>query len=391
LTRRNMLLVAAACTLVAVVLAAAPASAGSPFRYPEGHHGCGELQYINGLPVLTVAGTPEEMGKAVGVLAVRPAEQMLSYPDDLLDHFHCRLLRGAFLSAGRKMFERVPPEYQTELAAAAEAGGVERDRLILGNTLFDLKKIVACSALLVEPRRSTTGGPLLGRNLDYPSLGYAQEYGLVTVYRPGRARHAFASVGFPGLVGCLSGMNDAGLAVTVLEVFQVQAGKKRFDPSGIPYARCYRRLLEECATISEAQELLRTMKQTTTTNLAVADREGVAVFEITPTRVEIRPAEQGTCICTNHFCTEELRPFAPVDVCRSFERFEVLAKASRMRPRLSPDDLHHALHAVSEADKTMQTMVFEPAALRLFLALGTCPASSGELRALELSSLLRTP
>jgi len=391
MTRRNMLLVAAACTLVSAVLADPPAPAGGPFRYPEGHHGCGELQHINGLPVLTVSGTPEEMGKAVGVLAVRPAERMLSYPDDLLDHFHCRLLRGPFLSAGRKMFERVPPEYQAELAAAAEAGGVERDRLILGNTLFDLKKIVACSALLVEPKRSTTGGPLLGRNLDYPSLGYAQEYGLVTVYRPDRARHAFASVGFPGLVGCLSGMNDAGLAVTVLEVFQVQAGKKRFDPSGIPYAICYRRLLEECATIGEAQELLRTMKRTTTTNLAVADREGVAVFEITPTRVEVRPAEQGTCTCTNHFCTEELRPFAPVDMCRSFERFEALAKASRMRPRLSPDDLHHALHSVSEEDKTMQTMVFEPAALRLFLAMGTCPASSGELRVLELRSLLCRP
>src|SRR5260370_7860463 len=36
--------------------------AGEPFRFPEAKHGKGELRYINGLPVLTLAGTPEEIG-----------------------------------------------------------------------------------------------------------------------------------------------------------------------------------------------------------------------------------------------------------------------------------------------------------------------------------------
>src|SRR5207253_1543570 len=138
-----------------------------------------------------------------------------------------------------------------EMNAMAARAGVGADRMALGNTLFDIKKFFACSALLVEAGRSTTGGPLLGRNLDYPSLGYAQDYSLVTVYRPA-GRHAFASIGFPGMVGCLSGMNDAGLAVAVLEVFQVKAGARRFDPTGLPYALCYRRVLEECTTVAEA-------------------------------------------------------------------------------------------------------------------------------------------
>ena len=42
--------------------------AAEPFRFPEAKHKGGELKYINGLPVLTVAGTPEEIGEQVATL-----------------------------------------------------------------------------------------------------------------------------------------------------------------------------------------------------------------------------------------------------------------------------------------------------------------------------------
>ncbi len=126
----------------------------------------------------------------------------------------------------------------------------------MGNTLFDIKKLVACSAMLIDPSRSTTAAPMLGRNLDYPSRGYAQEYGLVTIYRPAGKR-AFVSVGFPGLLGCLSGMNASGLALAVLEVFQARLFTRRLDLRGTPYAICFRTLLEECDTVEQALARLR--------------------------------------------------------------------------------------------------------------------------------------
>ena len=112
-------------------------------------------------------------------------------------------------------------------------------------------------------------------------MGYIHEHTLVTVYRP-TGKHAFASVGFPGLVGVLSGMNDAGLCVAVLEVYDAKDGEPHFNPKGIPYAMCHRRLLEECTTIAEAKKLLERMPRTSLLNLAVADRTGTAVFEVTP-------------------------------------------------------------------------------------------------------------
>jgi hypothetical protein len=375
--------------LCVMILWAAQAGASEPFRFPEGRYGKAELQYINGLPVLRVEGSPEEIGAATGVLALRPAQRMSRYPHDLLAHYHLGWLLRPLLVGGRKMVEGFPPDYRRELEAMAWASGIERDRLVAGNTLFDLKKLLACSALLVEPVRSATAGPLLGRNLDYPSLGYAHEYSLVTVCRPAGARHAFASVGFPGLVGCLSGMNDAGLALAILEVFQVRIGKKWFDADATPYALCYRRLLEECATIAEAKAMLLKMKRTTTTNLVLADRQGIAVFEVTPDYVIMRPAHQGTCVCTNHFCTNELKPFLPLNLFRTVDRYCTLEKLAQCERRLDLDDLHHGLDVVREEAETLQTMIFEPAALRLHLAIGSCPASAGAMKVLELGPLFQ--
>ncbi len=156
--------------------------------------------------------------------------------------------------------------------------------MTVSNTFFDLKNTFECSALMVEASRSATGGVLFGRNLDYPSMGYIHEHTLVTVYRP-TGKHAFVSVGFPGLVGVLSGMNDAGLCLAVLEVYDAKDGEPRFDGQGVPYALCHRRLLEECTTIAEAKKLLESMPRTSLLNLAVADRTGTAVFEVTPKQV----------------------------------------------------------------------------------------------------------
>src|SRR5205085_6318195 len=109
--------------------------------------------------------------------------------------------------------------------------------------------------------RSATGQPLFGRNLDYPTLGFLHEYTLVTVYRP-TGKHAFVSIGFPGFIGCLSGMNDAGLTIAILEVYQTRDESPAFDAQGTPFALCFRRVLEECSTAAEAEALLRSMKRT---------------------------------------------------------------------------------------------------------------------------------
>jgi hypothetical protein len=363
-------------------------STATTFRFPEASYQGALLHYRDDVPVLSVGGAPREIGEAVGALAVRPAARMTAYPDDLLRHYRARWMRPYLLWAGEKLLRNLDEDHRTELEAVARSAPVERSRMVLGNTLFDVKKFLACSALLVEPCRRGTGGTLFGRNLDYPPQGYAHEYGLVTVYRPD-GKKAFVSIGFPGLVGVLTGMNEDGLALGVLEVFQAKWFTRRLDLGGTPYAVCFRTLLEECSTIDEAKARLEQMRRTTLFNLAVADRQRVAVLEVTPRRVREVKSTDGACVCTNHFRLEANRPLFSFNVYQTFDRERILRRAERSRRTLDVADVHAGLHAANKGDHTLQTMVFEPATLRLHVGLGSLPATAGPLRRLDLEELLR--
>jgi predicted choloylglycine hydrolase len=184
-------------------------------------------------------------------------------------------------------------------------------------------------------------------------------------------------------------MNDAGLCLAILEVFQVKDGVTGFDPEGLPYALCYRKILEECTTIDQAQKLLEGLRRTTTTNLVIADRDGVAVLEVTPAKVVRRQAAAGACACTNHFCTAPLRPDEVIDASRTLGRFDTLNAGLKGDGKLGPDDLRKQLDAVNLGGLTLQTMVFEPRTLKLHLAVGDTPASALPLRTIDLGPLFR--
>ena len=177
----------------------------------------------------------------------------------------------------------------------------------------------ACSSLMVEPAKSRTGGVLFGRNLDFYTLGVLDRYGLVTVYRP-QGKHAFATVGFPGLIGCLSGMNDAGLAMAVHEVHFTADGAPMLNPKAMPYTLCLRRILEECTTIDEAEKLLRDSERSTIISLAICDRAGAGVLEITPKNVVLRRGSDGICVNTNHFRSDALCLSESARATRCFPR-----------------------------------------------------------------------
>ena len=269
--------------------------------------------------MLTVAGTPEEIGEAVGTLAAAPGRKMLDYPEDVLREFHLHALWKPLLRTCRAMAERFPDDYARDGRHHPRRQGGARSDHRRQHT-FRREKVLCLFGATGRSRHSASGTTLVGRNLDYPSLGYAHDYSLVTVYRPAGAKHAFVSIGFPGLVGCLSGMNDAGLTVAILESFQAHFGVKRFDRYGTPYALCYRRLLEECATVDEAIALLATMHRASMTNLVLADKKTIAVAEVTPERIVVRGPDHGCCVCTNHYCTEKLKPIVPLNVSHSFQR-----------------------------------------------------------------------
>src|SRR2546421_12666486 len=104
-----------------------------PFRFPPARHGRGELVYRDGVPILRVAGTPEEIGAQLGVLSVRPAPRLLHFPDDLLRHrfksrLVARLLARRATTVGGRLLAQFPDEPRRELDALI-ATGLDRDRM----------------------------------------------------------------------------------------------------------------------------------------------------------------------------------------------------------------------------------------------------------------------
>src|SRR5689334_17552744 len=90
------------------------------FRFPEARHGGGELAYHRGVPVLRVAGTPEQIGEQIGALSVRPAPRLLDFPEDLIHHyvrsrFLARLLVRRAARVGGRLLAQFPDAARQEL------------------------------------------------------------------------------------------------------------------------------------------------------------------------------------------------------------------------------------------------------------------------------------
>jgi len=346
----------------------------------------GELKIIQGIPVLFLAGDPEEMGRQQGALLVEPLRPLCKLPKAIVER---EAWGGAawpvIVGMGRGAMQRVPDRFRRELDAAsghAKISKEEADALIALNALFEVRDVANCSAFIVEPERSATGQMLFGRNLDLPSYGCTDRLSLVTIYRP-KGRHAFASVGFPGFGGVISGINDAGLAIAALSSYESADGSPELNPLGTPLYLTFRRILEECSTIEEAHRLLRGGKYTTWMILAACDTQRSAVFEITTKDVVTRRAEDHLLAATNQFRTPQL------SVRTNSSRYAKLEKYWQRENPLTRSDVAQAMRDARRSN-TLHTMIFEPKSLKLHLAISAHPpATSKPLVTLNLAELFK--
>lgn len=418
------------CLLCLFVAPAGAVSAGEPFRYTEGEHDTGqfkgELKYVGksgdfkGVPVLILEGSPEQMGEQIGALAVRQSKSLYHFPRDYFRRECTTMLREAFpklaedklkameeqvlwprfQKVAMKLEPNFPKTHLAELDALIKAGQVNREQLIASNGMFDLghlpqnELLGGCSSVIIPPQHSATHGVLFGRNLDFSHFGYLHRYSLLMVYRSNDPKkHTFASAGFPGFVGCFTGMNDAGLTIASHEVFEPDT-TTLFNPKGVPFAMAYRRVLEECVTVGDAVKLLDGIERASVTSLVIADARGGAVIEVTPDTIAVRRFKDKPGVCTNHFCTQK-NP-TRTDKFDTLTRFDTLSKSLAVRRAdvLSVEDVKKRLHEVRlmddrKNDLTIQTFVFEPAERKVHLrfANGNGPATGGELTTLDLNKL----
>src|SRR5262245_33954248 len=351
-----------------------------PFRFPEGKHAKGALKYVNDVPVLMVQGTPEEMGEQFGTLAVKPID-LDKLLQSVLKTGGLSTLKPLLFSVSRKMYDAFPLDHAKELEAVVKSAKADRDTMIFAQTLADLSAGFGCATIVVDPTRSKTGEALFARNFDWPPAPGLTDHILVSVFKP-KGKHAFATITISPVLGCISGMNDAGLAISVNEIHLAKdAEGKQFNPKGTPLLFMFRRVLEECTTVAEAEKLVRSLDRTTCALMTACDPKGGAVFEITTKNVEARRGANAVCCATNHFRTDKLC------VSKNCWRFDKLVPCESGTDKLGLEELSKHLHAVNQGKFTIETMIFEPSKRTLHLAYGDGPSSAKPLKKIELGTL----
>jgi isopenicillin-N N-acyltransferase-like protein len=368
-----------------IVLIAVASVRGAERTFSEKEFEGGRLAYDGEIPVLYLTGDSEQLGRQSAELATSRIKPLLGIPRALLGEGGAGVAWPLIVNGARHMFAAAPARYAQELEAAGKAAGLTKDEIgamYVANGMIELRRIGGCSGLLVMPERSETGEMVFGRNLDFPNVGGLDRLSMVSVYRP-KDLHAFAAVGYPGLVGVISGMNDAGLCLATFDSYGAKDGSQMFNPQGVPLALINRRIMEECTTVDEARKLLESSPRTTMMSVVICDTKEAAVFEITPKSVVQREPEKNVLICTNHFISPEL------SVTRECWRFDKLLEYRAENEKLGLLQIAKALDAVNQGDLTLQTMVFEPVHLRMNLAIGSPPSSAKPLHTLNLAEALR--
>jgi predicted choloylglycine hydrolase len=195
------------------------------------------------------------------------------------------------------------------------------------------------------------GEPVLVRNYDYdPRL--CDGLILHTAWAGGRV---IASIDC--LWGCLDGMNEAGLAVSLSFGGRRAVG----DGFGIPIVLRY--VLEFCRTAAEAGEVLRRVPTHMAYNVTAIDRTG-AFF--TAQLAPDRPALIGEApLATNHQGDVEWQRHADATASVERERFlaRVLSKPTTTAPQLADAFLRPPLHsqAYERGYGTLYTAIYRPA------------------------------
>jgi predicted choloylglycine hydrolase len=232
---------------------------------------------------------------------------------------------------------------------------------MIAQCFLDLRPMTACSTIALPADASPDHVARLGRNLEFASLGVADKHSVVLAYRP-EGRFAFVSIGWPGMIGVLSGINEHGLCIANMEVTR---GMRM--PRAMPYSLLYRSVLEQCRSVDEAVAFLERTPRQTANNVMLMDEKGVrAVVEITPERVVVRRGASGAALeSTNHQRGKDQDRHG---LCRRYECLHDGAAADF--GKIDVARLRVLLGRASLGNMTMQSMIFEPATRTIYLATG---------------------
>ena len=274
----------------------------------------------SGLWELFVKGDAFQRGEAIGKLS----SDLLLYQEKVFvdqireivpSDSYLKFLRFFIVLFNRHLGENVLEEYRDEIYGISlsctheyDFIGTPYERQLnyhsahdLGHAMQDYM-LVGCSSFATWGTQSADSSLLIGRNFDFYVGDAFAENKQVAFYVPEQG-YRFASVGWPGMIGVLSGMNETGLTVTI------NAAKSAVPTgSATPISILTREILQYAATIDEAFAIAQKRETFVSESILIGSaKDGkAAIIEKSPEKtVLFTGKEANQLICTNHYQSEE--------------------------------------------------------------------------------------
>lgn len=273
----------------------------------------------SGLWELKVHGNAFERGEAIGKLS----SDLLYYQEKVfVDQIreiipsdgYLKFLRFFIILFNRNLGKNIQEEFRDEIYGISLSctdkfnyigTGYERQLNYhsahdLGHAMQDYM-LVGCSSFASWGEKSADGSLIIGRNFDfYVSDNFARNK-QVAFYIPEKG-YKFASIGWPGMTGVLSGMNETGLTVTI------NAAKSNMPTaSATPISILTREILQYASTIDEAYAIAKKRKTFVSESILIGSaKDGkAAIIEKSPERIALFRSSGHQLICTNHYQSEK--------------------------------------------------------------------------------------
>ena len=262
-----------------------------------------------------------------------------------------------FINDARELIERqrqyIDTAYLDEMRGVAEGSGLPLEHIQIANIF---PEFFHCSGAAVYGE-ATKGGKLLhARVLDYMTeVGLQDEAVVIATSRDGVRE--FVNVGYAGFIGCVTGMNDARLAIGEM------GGGGEGDWDGTPMSFLVRGALEHCSTLEEALGYFRDHRRTCEYYYVISDGKTRSAVSIKATPDLLDVVLPGT----SHPQFPE--PVEDAVLMSAGQRYKDLVKRVQDRyGNIDPAALIEIIDRPVAMKNNLHNVVFSPEDLSLWIA-----------------------
>jgi isopenicillin-N N-acyltransferase-like protein len=278
-----------------------------------------------GLTVIYLKGSPFEIGYADGVLM---QDKMHTLENGFLEmirgyvpqHWVMEILKNYVIYRNRHLSDFVPLDYRMEIYGTTlgcpdihPEEGDFYNRLLNYHAAHDVSYMMIDNPFIAARAGCTAFGAwgnatenkhlITGRNFDWEAAEVFSRDRVVEMCEPDNGI-PFISLSWAGMAGVVSGMNRAGVSVTVNG-----APSSLPNQTATPVAIVAREIMERAHNLDESLKILRDAKVFVSTIWLVGSRADgkFVVVEKTPDVTNVREPYGDSIVCPNHFETAGLR------------------------------------------------------------------------------------